>query len=154
MKRVVFYLILPLVLLALIFTLYFVGTYSSLIFASEISEQGSDLEKDPQPEFSSPQQMNTAKAKMGVRTGSIQDAYTAEYLSDTSILYFEGISDMIIALTTGKIDGFMTVATRVPFILRENEKLAAFELEGPLDHVAFMSARTDFSREVLLELDS
>jgi|GEM_PF-918509 len=154
MKRVVFYLILPLVLLALIFTLYFVGTYSSLIFASEISEQVTDLEKDPQPEFSSPQQMNTAKAKMGVRTDSIQDAYTAEYLSDTSILYFEGISDMIIALTTGKIDGFMTVATRVPFILRENEKLAAFELEGPLDHVAFMSARTDFSREVLLELDS
>ncbi len=61
---------------------------------------------------------------------------------------------MILALTSGKIDGFMTVATRVPFILRENERLAAFELEGPLDHVAFMSARTDFSHEVLLQLDS
>ena len=154
MKRIAFNMLLPLALLLLVCALLSVGPQSPLVSAVGISEQETDLEKNPRPEFSSSQELNIAKAKMGVRTGSIQDAYTAQYLPGTSILYFEGISDMILALTSGKIDGFMTVATRVPFILRENEKLAAFELEGPLDHVAFMSAPTDFSRELLLQLNS
>ena len=73
---------------------------------------------------------------------------------DTNILYFEGISDMIVALNSGKIDGFMTTTTRVPFILRENKNLSAIELKGPLDQAAFMSARTDFSDKVLEQLNA
>lgn len=105
-------------------------------------------------EYATTEDMNSAKAKMGVRTGSIQDAYTEQYLPDTNILYFEGISDMIVALNSGKIDGFMTTTTRVPFILRENKNLSAIELKGPLDQAAFMAARTDFSDKVLEQLNA
>lgn len=154
MKRITSYLILPLALLTLLFAPLSFCVQSSSVFAEGIAVEETEGKNIPVPEFSSPQEMNEAKAKMGVRTGSIQDAYTAQYLPGTSILYFEGISDMIVALTSGKIDGFMTVATRVPFILRENKELAAFELEGPLDNAAFMSARTEFSREVLVLLNS
>ncbi len=154
MKRIASNMLLSLALLTLLCVLLSAGPQVPLASAAGISEQETDLEKEPQPEFSSSLELNSAQARMGVRTGSIQDAYTAQYLPDTSILYFEGISDMIVALTAGKIDGFMTVATRVPFILRENEKLAAFELEGPLDHVAFMSAPADFSRDLLVQLNS
>ncbi len=105
------------------------------------------------PEYGSPEEINAAKARMGVRTGSIQDAYTKEYLPDTSIFYFDGISDMIVALNSGKIDGFMTTTPRVPLILRENDKLSAFELNGPEDKVAFMVARTDFGKELQTNLN-
>ena len=35
-------------------------------------------------EYATTEDMNSAKAKMGVRTGSIQDAYTEQYLPDTN----------------------------------------------------------------------
>lgn len=146
--------ILPLVLLSLLLALWPACHGAPYILAQESAPEAGKEDRLPVSEFASAQAMNAARAKMGVRTGSIQDAYTAQYLPDASVLYFEGISDMIVALTSGKIDGFMTVATRVPIILRENNKLAAIELEGPLDHVAFMSARSDFSRGVLTELDA
>ncbi len=154
MKKIASCLILSLTLLALLLALFSARVHAPSVFAAGPAVEGGEGGKKPVPEFSSPQELNAAKAKMGVRTGSIQDAYTAQYLPDTSILYFEGISDMIVALTSGKIDGFMTVATRVPIILRENSKLAAIELVGPQDHVAFMSARTGFSRELLVLLNS
>lgn len=146
--------ILPLVLSALLLALLLLCPQPSSVLAEGLGGEEGGGEKNPVSEFSSPEAMNAANAKMGVRTGSIQDAYTAHYLPDTSIYYYEGLSDMIVALTSGKIDGFMTVATRVPLILRENQKLAAIELEGPLDHVAFMSARTEFSRDLLVKLNA
>ena len=154
MKKLAAYLLLSLALLAFLFALFPTFKQGPPVLAEGARIEEKDHENTPQPEFASAQDMNAAKAKMGVRTGSIQDAYTAQYLPDTSILYFEGISDMILALTSNKIDGFMTVATRVPIILRENTKLAAIELEGPQDHVAFMSARTDFSRVLLERLNA
>ncbi|NLA81846.1 MAG: ABC transporter permease subunit [Clostridiaceae bacterium] len=154
MKRIAAYLLLSLALLAFLFALFPAFREGPPVMAEGAGIVEEDLEKSPQPEYASTRDMNEAKAKMGVRTGSIQDAYTAQYLPDTSILYFEGISDMILALTSNKIDGFMTVATRVPIILRENTKLAAIELEGPQDHVAFMSARTEFSRTLLERLNA
>lgn len=107
-----------------------------------------------QPEFDSPSALSAVKAKMGVRTGSIQDAYTKQYLPETSILYFDDISDMIAALNTKKIDGFMTTTPRVPFILKENSNLSAFELQGPVDDVAFMVARTAFGKQLLDQLNT
>ena len=154
MKKIAAYLLLSLALLAFLFALFPTFREGPPVMAEGAGIVEEDLEKSPQPEYASTRDMNAAKAKMGVRTGSIQDAYTAQYLPDTSILYFEGISDMILALTSNKIDGFMTVATRVPIILRENTKLAAIELEGPQDHVAFMSDRTDFSRVLLERLNA
>lgn len=154
MKRIASYLILPLTLLTFLLVFLSIDTQSSHVVAGAMALEVTAVDKSPLSEFSSSQEMNATKAKMGVRTGSIQDAYTADYLPDTSILYFEGVSDMIVALKSGKIDGFMTVDTRVPFILRENQGLAAFELEGPSDHVAFMSARAEFSQGVLERLDS
>ena len=146
--------ILPLVLSALLLALLLLCPQPSSVLAEGLGGEEGGGEKNPVSEFSSPEAMNAANSKMGVRTGSIQDAYTAQYLPDTSIYYYEGLSDMIVALTSGKIDGFMTVATRVPLILRENQKLAAIELEGPQDHVAFMSARTEFSRDLLVKLNA
>ncbi len=108
----------------------------------------------PLPEFASAQALNAAQARMGVRTGSIQDAYTKEYLPGTTAAYFEGVSDMIVALNSNKIDGFMTTTPRVPFILRDNPGLAAFELEGPLDHTAFLVARTEYGAQILPQLNA
>lgn len=108
---------------------------------------------NPVLQYSSAPELTAAKAKMGVRTGSIQDAYTKEYIPDTDILYFEDIADMIAALKSNKIDGFMTTTPRVPFILRDNEGLAAFELPGPQDNTAFMVARTEFGKRLLPTLN-
>ena len=108
----------------------------------------------PQPEYASAQELNAAGASMGVRTGSIQDAYTKQYMPNASILYFDDISDMIVALNSGKIDGFMTTTLRVPFILRDNDNLAAFELQGPSDRLAIMVARTDFGAELLPKINA
>ncbi|HWQ75427.1 MAG TPA: ABC transporter substrate-binding protein/permease, partial [Syntrophomonas sp.] len=105
------------------------------------------------PEYASAQELDKAKAKMGVRTGSIQDAYTKDYLPHASISYFEDIADMIAALNSRKIDGFMTTTPRVPFILKDNTHLTAFELKGPHDDTAFMVARTKFGGDLLPQLN-
>lgn len=154
MKRMVSYLILFLILLSLLLALFASCAPARSVKAVAATPAETETQKEAVSEFSSTQALNASNRKMGVRTGSIQDAYTAQYLPEASILYYEGISDMIVALTSGKIDGFMTVTTRVPFILRENAKLAALELEGPLDHVAFMAARADFSQELLVQLNA
>jgi polar amino acid transport system substrate-binding protein len=60
---------------------------------------------------------------------------------------------MIVALNSEKIDGFMTTTLRVPFILRDNASLAAFELQGPFDQLAVMVARTDFGAELLPKIN-
>lgn len=106
------------------------------------------------PEFASAQELDAAGATLGVRTGSIQDAYTREYVPNAGILYFDDVSDMIVALNSGKIDGFMTTALRVPFILRDNEHLTAFELQGPSDRLAIMVARNDFGAELLPKINA
>lgn len=106
------------------------------------------------PEFASALELGAAGANLGVRTGSIQDAYTKEYIPNANILYFDNISDMIVALNSCKIDGFMTTALRVPFILRDNANLAAFELQGPSDNLAIMVARTDFGAELLPKINA
>ena len=106
------------------------------------------------PEFASAQELDAVQATLGVRTGSIQDAYTKEYVPNAGILYFDDVSDMIVALSSGKIDGFMTTALRVPFILRDNTSLAAFELQGPSDRLAIMVARTDFGAELLPKINA
>ena len=106
------------------------------------------------PEYASAEALSAASARMGVRTGSIQDAYTKQYIPNASILYFDDISDMIVALNSGKIDGFMTTTLRVPFILRDNFSLAAFELQGPYDQLAIMVARTEFGAELLPKINA
>ena len=103
--------------------------------------------------FKSAQELSAAGARMGVRTGSIQDAYTKQYIPNANILYFEDISDMIVALNSGKIDVFMTTTLRVPFILRDNANLASFELQGPYDQLAIMVARTEFGAELLPKIN-
>lgn len=57
---------------------------------------------------------------MGVLSGSIFDALTAEKLPDSEALYFNNISDTVMALEQGKIVGFMTDEPVARMILSEN----------------------------------
>ena len=129
-------------------TTHYVGGIVLVVKGSDAAPVKASL-----PEYASAQELSAAGARMGVRTGSIQDAYTKQYIPNASILYFDDISDMIVALNSGKIDGFMTTTLRVPFILRDNANLASFELKGPFDQLAVMVARTDFGAELLPKIN-
>ena len=63
------------------------------------------------------------KAKIGVLTGTIYDDYAKELFPDAERKYFNLVSDMILAVESGKIDGFLAENTYVSAALWEGAKI-------------------------------
>ena len=62
-------------------------------------------------------------AKIGVLTGSVYDDYAKNLFPDAERKYFNLISDMILAVESGKIDGFLAENTYVSAALWEGAKI-------------------------------
>ena len=63
------------------------------------------------------------QAKIGVLTGSVYDDYAKNLFPDAERKYFNLISDMILAVESGKIDGFLAENTYVSAALWEGAKI-------------------------------
>lgn len=61
--------------------------------------------EDRVPVYSSIEEM--AGMNWGVLTGTTMDTYTMEYVEDPQILYYDTSTDLVAALTLGKIEGFL-----------------------------------------------
>ena len=68
-------------------------------------------------------------AKIGVLTGSVYDDYAKNLFPDAERKYFNLISDMILAVESGKIDGFLAENTYVSAALWEGAKIDTVDEE-------------------------
>jgi polar amino acid transport system substrate-binding protein len=62
--------------------------------------------------------------RIGVFLGSIHDAYAAKHYPHATILEYQSVADMLIALTTKKIDVAFYDDFSLPEVLRSNKKIA------------------------------
>jgi len=61
--------------------------------------------------------------KVGVLTGSVNEANVKLYVPDCQIVYFNAVTDLAVALSTGKIDAFAEDESTERFILKEYPNL-------------------------------
>ena len=68
-------------------------------------------------------------AKIGILTGTVYDDYAKNLFPDAERKYFNLISDMILAVESGKIDGFLAENTYVSAALWEGAKIDTVDEE-------------------------
>ena len=110
--------------------------FSDPIYKGGVVLLGRTDEIGQQPDISKPGYTDYNGKRIGIRTGSSFEAITLENFPDSEYQYYDSDSDLITALSTNKIDGFL-----------DDEPVAAMinAAHGDIDYVRDMIVADDYS---------
>ena len=89
-----------------------------------------------------------ADKKIGILTGSSYEMVAEEILPDAEYVYMDVSSDLALAATTGKIDGFLMSADKANTMIAENPSLFCLKEEAGKSPIAFAFPKTDKGAEL------
>ena len=92
--------------------------------------------------------------RIGVTTGSIFDAIVKKDLPDAEVVYLDSSGDMIAALESGKIDGFVVDEPAGRQISAENHRVTLADGYLETFEFGFVLPKTDKGDALLKELDA
>ncbi|MBQ3841726.1 MAG: ABC transporter permease subunit [Ruminiclostridium sp.] len=80
---------------------------------------------------------------IGVMIGSVYESFIEKNMPDTKISFFEKASDMVAAVSAGKIDGFASSDVQAERLIEENTGLKILSGSSAKTDVAFAFPKTD-----------
>ena len=88
---------------------------------------------------------------MGCMSGSIFDELIEEKFPDSNISYFNSRSELLLGLTTGKIDGFVSDEPVAMMMLNQNENITY--LDEPIGNVEYGICFSNERKDVLIQFN-
>ena len=101
-----------------------------------------------------PDAENADPAVGRVATGSVFDAVVLNALPDAQIVYINAAADLIAALESGRIDGFVADELALRRISAENGRIALLEEYLDTFEFSFVTSRTDRGEAMRTEFDA
>ena len=134
------FMIIPLVLLSMVLLLGGCG------------RKGSDTGSDPdQGQYTSLEQLNGKK--IGIQTGTFFDQECQKYLKDPELLYYSTYTDLLMALESGKIDGFPMDEEAVRLSMRNNPKITIIDSDMDTFDFGYIFAKTPEGETLRAQFD-
>ena len=93
-------------------------------------------------------------AKIGIHTGSIYDTYAKEHFPNADLMYYNLLSDMMVALDQGKIDGFISETTYITGAIWEGAKIKSVEEPIAYTNAAYVFQKGESSAPLREQLNA
>lgn len=123
---------------------------SSLLYAS--AEENKKEKKIEQ--YTSIDQLNNENVHLGVITGMVREDFYKQITPKAKLDYFNNLTDLLVALKNGQIDGYLDDTPLVRYVVAHNEGITAIEKElGNYLDTAFVYGDTEFDRNIQKDLD-